>query len=85
MDSVSAAELLELIIARASALREAGVLRVDLGGAGFTLAPAAAVSIGDDSGEDSKPPVGLLRDPFTHGIPPGRDVPDSIEIKRRPL
>lgn len=85
MDKVTAAELLDLIIERAPALRVAGVLRVDLGGAGFHLAPAADSSAVLADEDDAHAPVGLLRDPFTHGVPPGRDVPAAVEIKRQPI
>jgi hypothetical protein len=82
MTKQDAAELLDLIVERAPQLRAAGILTVELGGAGFTLAPAAMT---DDDGaveNDEEPgPSDVLHDPWTHGRP-GKDAPKNLTVQR---
>lgn len=72
MNPKYAAELLDLIASRASALRQAGVLSVELEGVAFTLAPPEPpdpAPVQNASGEDSDDlPRDPLRDPATHGL-----------------
>jgi hypothetical protein len=85
MDRSTAAELLELIVERASALREAGILSVQLDGAGFTLAPAALpAEHGVAEEEEVEGPADVLRDPWTHGRP-AKGAPASMKVQRRPI
>lgn len=72
MTAQEAAELLDLIIERASALRTSGVLNVNLGGASFTLAPAEVTTTSIPDDDDG--PVDTLHDPVTHGRPPGANL-----------
>lgn len=84
MDRSEAAGLLELIVERAAALREAGILSVQLGGAGFTLAPAALPAESGVIEEETEGPADVLSDPWTHGRP-AKGAPTSMKVQRRPI
>lgn len=86
MTKDDAAELLDLIIERAPDLRAAGVLTVNLGEAGFTLAAAEPGQGSADTteGGDEERAVGVLHDPATHGVI-GKDAPKVVTLKRRPI
>lgn len=63
------AQLLDMVIAKARQLREAGVLRVQLDGLSFELAPAGAPHMDDeelDEPEDTDDPD-PFNDPATYG------------------
>jgi len=71
VNTADAAGLLDLIAARAPALRQAGVLSVELDGVAFTLAPPeppdpVPETRSPDDAEDV--PRDALRDPATHGL-----------------
>lgn len=84
MTAQDAAELLDLIAARAPALRIAGVLRVELKGVAFTLArpdpPDAPASA--SAGSDDEAPTDALHDPATWGQF-GDDAPRRMPRRTR--
>lgn len=82
MTKDDAAELLDLIIERAPDLRAAGVLTVELGEAGFSLAPAERADVDMGDKEEGETPTDVLRDPWTHGRP-GKDSPTTLTVNRR--
>ncbi len=85
MDRDEAAALLDLIIERAPSLRAVGVLVVNLGVAGFQLAPAELAPAEPTESEDKgEPPRTALHDPWTHGQPVDGS-PRAITVKRTPL
>lgn len=74
--------MLDLMLERAPDLRAAGFLTVNLGEAGFTLAPAERTDVGKADDEEGETPKDVLHDPWTHGRP-GKDAPTSIKVNRR--
>lgn len=89
MTAAQAAELLDLITARAPALRAVGLQgRVELGDFAFTLAPAEpkdAIPIASHGDDPDDMPRDPLRDPATHGLF-GDDAPRAMPRRvRAPL
>jgi hypothetical protein len=81
-----AADVIDLIIARAPQLREVGVRGVNLGdGVGFTLAAAEPAPDDLDGNQDEESEVpDALHDPWTHGVPrPG--TPKVLPKRSRSL
>jgi len=81
-----AADFIDLIIARAPQLREAGVRSVNLGdGVGFVLAAPVPEADDLDGNSDEEADVpDALHDPWTHGVPrPG--TPKVLPKRSRKL
>ena len=85
MTKQEASDLLDLVIARAPELREAGIRSVELGGLGFTLAPPELAP--DDTGNDQEDdgPADALHDPWTFGRPAAGTPKALPKRKRTPL
>ena len=66
---MDAAQLLDVVIAKAQKLRDAGVLRVRLEGLAFDLAPPEPTVDADDDGEqlDEIGDADPFKDPATYG------------------
>lgn len=84
MTKEEAADLLDLIVERAADLRAAGVLSVELGGAGFTLARAEPSDSGGAPSDEEEGPGDVLRDVWTHGRP-SPTSPKTVKVQRRSL
>jgi hypothetical protein len=83
MTPQEAADLLDLIVARAPSLRQAGIRSVNLGGASFTLAPAELeADLGDV--DDEPGPADALHDPWTFGVP-AAGAPTVLPVRKREL
>lgn len=66
-------DILDVIIGRAPKLREAGVLRVNIDGMAFDLAPSEQAAEDDDGTRSSDEEADPFEDPATYGgrPPPG--------------
>lgn len=75
------AEVLALLVERAPALREAGVLELEHGSLKVRLAPHVDTSVSADPGPREELPP--LEDPESYGLPPGSPVPGFAALRKR--
>lgn len=83
----AAAEILDLIVAKAPALRKAGVTELEL--EGFSVKLAAHVAddgegaTTDDTTSTDDAAVGAFDDPALYGLPPGSAVPGFPALREK--
>lgn len=80
------ADLVDLVIGKAEALRAAGVTRLELADVTVDLAPYrddGATEVTTSNGQDEAGPVGWEDDPATYGLPPGSALPGFARLRNR--